>query len=134
MLTNRAYWPSTRLRGDASGILRRADCASAWLSAAAPFAPGGWLASLTLDERLLATLATAAPAGLPPVSAIGLETALEAMAPASKLALAADCDCWVAWCAGERRKALPADPEDLVRYLRALEADGKKSAPWPAGS
>lgn len=80
------------------------------------------------DQRLLSTLAAAAPADLPPVSAIGLETALEAMAPASKLALAADCECWLAWCGGERRQPLPADPEDLVRYLRALEADRKKPA------
>jgi len=85
-------------------------------------------AGLTPDERLLAALAAAAPADLPPVSATGLEIALEAMAHASKLALAADCDCWLAWCGGERRRALPADPEDLVRYLRALEADGKKPA------
>lgn len=79
-------------------------------------------------ERLLETLARAAPADLPPVSAIGLETALEAMAPASMLAAAADLDCWLDWCAAERRRPLPADPEDLVRYLRALEADGKKPA------
>jgi len=85
-------------------------------------------ASPTADERLLAALAAAAPADLPPVNAIGLETAMEAMAPASKLALAADCACWIDWCAGERRQVLPADPEDLVRYLRALEADGKKPA------
>lgn len=80
------------------------------------------------DARLLATLGRAAPANLPPVSALGVETALEAMAPASKLAVAADLDCWLDWCAGERRAPCPADPEDLVRYLRALEADGRKPA------
>jgi len=85
-------------------------------------------AGLTPDDRLLSVLAAAAPTDLAPVSAIGLETALEAMAPASKLALAADCDCWLAWCGAERRQPLPADPEDLVRYLRALEADGRKPA------
>lgn len=84
--------------------------------------------TLDPDDRLIATLARAAPADLPPISALGLETALEAMAPASKLAIAADLDCWLDWCAHERRHALPADPEDLVRYLRALEADGKKPA------
>lgn len=84
--------------------------------------------ALTPDERLIATLGRAAPPSLPPISVLGLETALEAMAPASKLAIAADLDCWLAWCAGEHRQALPADPEDLVRYLRALEADGKKPA------
>ncbi|PZR52107.1 MAG: integrase, partial [Stutzerimonas stutzeri] len=62
------------------------------------------------------------------VSALGVETALDAMAPASKLAISADLDCWLEWCAGERRQPLAADPEDLVRYLRALEADGKKPA------
>jgi len=80
------------------------------------------------DARLLAALGCAAPADLPPVSALGLETALEAMAPASKLAVAADLDCWLGWCAGERRSPCPADPEDVVRYLRALEADGRKPA------
>jgi integrase len=84
--------------------------------------------ALTPDERLIATLSRAAPPSLPAISVLGLETALEAMAPASKLAIAGDLDCWLAWCAGEHRQALPADPEDLVRYLRALEADGKKPA------
>lgn len=84
--------------------------------------------TVTPDERLVATLGRAASVELTPVSAIGLETALEAMAPASKLAIAADLDCWLDWCAHEHRHALPADPEDLVRYLRTLEADGKKPA------
>ncbi len=84
--------------------------------------------AITPDMRLLAVLGRAAPADLPPVSALGVETALEAMADASKLALAADLDCWLAWCAGEHRTPCPADPEDLVRYLRALEADGRRPA------
>lgn len=82
----------------------------------------------TPDERLIATLGRAVPGDMAPVSAIGLETALEAMAPASKLAIAADLDCWLDWCAHEHRRALPAEPEDLVRYLRTLEADGRKPA------
>jgi integrase len=82
----------------------------------------------TPGERLMATLGRAAPADLAPVSALGIETALEAMAPASMLALCADLDCWIDWCAHEHRQTLPANPEDLVRYLRALEADGKKPA------
>ena len=82
----------------------------------------------TPDDRLLGVLGRAAPAYMAPVSALGLETALEAMADASKLAIAADLDCWLDWCAGEHRGPCPADPEDLVRYLRALEADGKKPA------
>lgn len=80
------------------------------------------------DARLLTALGRAGPASLPPVSALGVEVALEAMAVASKLAIAADLDCWIDWCAGEHRSPCPADPEDLVRYLRALEADGKKPA------
>jgi len=84
--------------------------------------------AVTPDERLVATLGRAVSDELTPVSALGLETALEAMAPASKLAIAADLDCWLDWCAHEHRHALPADPEDLVRYLRTLEADGKKPA------
>ncbi len=84
--------------------------------------------ALTPDERLMATLVRAAAPDLPPVSGLGVETALEALAPASKLAIAADLDCWLAWCAGECRRALPAHPEDLVRYIRALETDGKKPA------
>ncbi|WP_294443941.1 tyrosine-type recombinase/integrase [uncultured Sphingomonas sp.] len=84
--------------------------------------------AVTPDARLLTVLGRAAPADLPPVSALGVETALEAMADASKLAVAADLDCWLDWCAGDHRRPCPADPEDLVRYLRALEADGKKPA------
>ena len=45
---------------------------------------------VTPDDRLLAVLGRAASANLPPVSALGVETALEAMADASKLAVAAD--------------------------------------------
>ena len=80
------------------------------------------------DERLMRVLEHAAPADLPRVSIIGVETALEAMANASKLAIAADLDCWLDWCAGEHRIPCPAEPEHIVRYLRALEADGKKPA------
>ncbi len=82
----------------------------------------------TPDERLIAAVFRAAPENMPPVSVIGIETALEAMAPASKLAIAADLDCWLDWCAHEHRRTLPADAEDLVRYLRTLEAEGKKPA------
>lgn len=84
--------------------------------------------ALTPDERLIEAFGRAAPDDMAPVSVIGLETALEAMAPASKLALAADLDCWLDWCSHEQRRPLPAEPEDLVRYLRALEADSKRPA------
>lgn len=81
-----------------------------------------------VDARLLRTIAAALPAGFPPVSQLGVEAALEAMADATKAAIAADLDCFLAWCAGGRRVPFPADPEDLVRYLRHLEHDGRKSA------
>lgn len=84
--------------------------------------------ALTPDERLIEALGRAAPDNMAPVSVIGVETALEAMAPASKLALAADLDCWLDWCSHEHCRPLPAEPEHLVRYLRALEADGKRPA------
>ena len=80
------------------------------------------------DTRLMRTIATALPADFPPVSHLAVETALEAMADATKAAIAADLDCFVAWCVEERRSPFPADPEDLVRYLRHLEAQGKKPA------
>ncbi|WP_010219486.1 site-specific integrase [Sphingomonas sp. PAMC 26621] len=81
-----------------------------------------------VDARLLRTIAAALPADMPPVSALGVEIAFEAMADATKAAIAADLDCFVAWCVDEKRAPLPADPEDLVRYLRHLEAQGKKPA------
>ncbi|WP_010219682.1 tyrosine-type recombinase/integrase [Sphingomonas sp. PAMC 26621] len=81
-----------------------------------------------VDARLLRTIAAALPADMPPVSALGVETALEAMSDATKAAIAADLDCFVGWCVEERRSPFPADPEDLVRYLRHLEAQGKKPA------
>jgi len=73
-------------------------------------------------------IAVALPADMTPVSTLGVETALEAMADATKAAIAADLDCSVAWCTEEKRAPFPADPEDLVRYLRHLEAQGKKPA------
>ncbi|MGY2737010.1 tyrosine-type recombinase/integrase [Sphingomonas sp. UYP23] len=81
-----------------------------------------------VDARLLRVIVAALPGDMPPVSALGVETALEAMADATKAAIAADLDCFVAWCTNERRAPFPADPEDLVRYLRHLEAQGKKPA------
>lgn len=81
-----------------------------------------------VDARLLRTIATAFPADMAPVSAIAIDTALEAMADATKTAIAADLDCFVAWCAAELRAPFPADPEDLVLYLRYLEALDRKPA------
>lgn len=81
-----------------------------------------------VDARLLRTIAAALPADMPPISQLGVETALEAMADATKAAIAADLDCFIAWCAEERRAPFPAEPEDLVLYLRHLEAQGRKPA------
>lgn len=80
------------------------------------------------DARLLRTIGAALPADMPPVSALGVEVALEAMADATKAAIAADLDCFVGWCAEERRAPFPADPENLVLYLRHLETQKKKPA------
>ena len=81
-----------------------------------------------IDARLLRTIAAALPIDMPPVSQLGVETALEAMADATKAAIAADLDCFISWCGEERRAPFPANPEDLVLYLRHLEAAGKKPA------
>jgi|GEM_PF-5040980 len=68
----------------------------------------------TADARLLRTIAAALPADHPPVSRLGVETALEAMAEATKAAIAADLDCYVAWCANGRLPPFPANAESLV--------------------
>lgn len=85
-------------------------------------------AAEAVDARLLRTIAAALPADFPPVSQIGVETALEAMAEATKAAIAADLDCFAAWCAEEKCACFPAEPESLVLYLRHLEAQNKKPA------
>ena len=82
----------------------------------------------TIDMRLLRTIGGIVPADLPPISQLGLETALAAMADASKAAIASDLDCWRDWCGEEGRTPLPANPEDMVRYVNALDARGKKPA------
>ncbi|KKW90393.1 tyrosine-type recombinase/integrase [Sphingobium chungbukense] len=82
----------------------------------------------TIDMRLLRTIGGIVPIDLPPISQLGLETTLAAMADATKAAIAADLDCWRDWCGEESRTPLPADPEDMVRYVNALDARGKKPA------
>lgn len=84
--------------------------------------------SETVDMRLLRTIGGIVPTDQPPISQIGLETTLAAMADATKAAIAADLDCWRDWCGEESRTPLPADPEDIVRYVNALDARGKKPA------
>lgn len=82
----------------------------------------------TVDTRLLRTIGGIVPTDLPAISQLGLETTLAAMADATKAAIAADLDCWRYWCGEENRTPLPADPEDMVRYVNALDAKGKKPA------
>src|SRR3546814_12224384 len=78
--------------------------------------------------RLLRTSASIVPAALPPISQLGLETTLAAMADATKAAIPADLDCWSGWCGEEGRSPLLPDPEDLVRYVNALDGRAKKPA------
>ena len=80
------------------------------------------------ELRIIGALEAGASAAIGPVSELGLDAALSAMADNSKAALAADLDCFVDWCAAERRTAFPADPETLVRYLIARETAGAKPA------
>ena len=80
------------------------------------------------EARLLRTIGAALPADFPAVSQLGVETALEAMAEATISAMASDLDCFIGWCSTERRAPFPATPENLVLYLRYLEAEDKKPA------
>jgi site-specific recombinase XerD len=72
-------------------------------------------------DALAALVETALPNGTHRVSLIAFETAWEAMAPETRRALRDDLGCYLGWFANEKRCALPANPEDLVRYLRWLE-------------
>ena len=79
-------------------------------------------AAKPVSVDLLAQLVEAAlPTNFGGVSRIGFETAWEAMAPETRRALTDDLTCYLGWSALEKRQAFPADPEDLVRYLRWLE-------------
>lgn len=80
----------------------------------------------TADERLIRALQNIAPDEIKAISEIGFTTSLEAMADNSKAAIAADLTCYTEWCAGERRTGLPADPENLVRYIQMLDRRGSK--------
>ena len=81
-----------------------------------------------IDARVTRLLALALPADAGRVSEIGFTAQLGAMAAASKAALAADLTCYLAWCDDNRATPLPADPEDLVRYITMLETRGAKPA------
>ena len=80
------------------------------------------------ESRIALALEAGASQALPPVSELGFETALAAMADNSKAALAADLDCYVDWCLEQRRTAFPADPETIARYLQARDRAGAKPA------
>ena len=80
------------------------------------------------DERLTHTLLSLVPGDHNAVSGTGFDVALEAMADASKAAIAADLTCWQSWCVEQLHAPLPADPEAIVHYLRWLEQAGRKPA------
>ena len=58
----------------------------------------------SVDVRLLRTIGEIIPTDLPPISQLGLETTLAAMADATKAAIAADLDCWRDWCGESDRR------------------------------
>jgi len=81
-----------------------------------------------IDARVTRLLGLALPADAGPVSEIGFAAQLGAMAAASKAALASDLACYLRWCEDIRVAPLPAEPENLVRYIAMLEAQGAKPA------
>ena len=82
--------------------------------------------SESVDRRLIDAIIAALPADADAISAIGFEAQLAAMADNSKRALCADLDCFSTWCRDEQRPILPAEPETLVLYIRALDGMDKK--------
>lgn len=64
-------------------------------------------------------------------SALALEAAVAAMAPATKAAITSDLKCFLAWCQSRRpvATAVPADAETLVHYLRWLAKGSDTRAP-----
>jgi len=82
--------------------------------------------SESVDRRLIDAIVAALSADADAISEIGFEAQLAAMADNSKRALCADLDCFAAWCRDERRPILPAEPETLVLYIRALDNMDKK--------
>ena len=64
-------------------------------------------------------------------SALALEAAVAAMAPATKAAITADLKCFLAWCGSRRppEQAVAASPETLVHYLRWLAKGSDKRSP-----
>ena len=64
-------------------------------------------------------------------SALALEAAVAAMAPATKAAITADLKCFLHWCKTRRPAvlAVPASPETLVHYLRWLAQGSEARRP-----
>jgi hypothetical protein len=81
-----------------------------------------------IDARVTRLLGLALPADVGPVSEIGFAAQLGAMAAASKAALASDLACYLRWCEDILVAPLPAEPENLVRYITMLETRGAKPA------
>ena len=64
-------------------------------------------------------------------SEVGFDAAVDAMADATRSALVSDIKCFVSWCRSRREpvRVVPADPEDIVHYLRWLQAGSKARRP-----
>lgn len=71
------------------------------------------------ELRIAQALATGAEGNLDSICQDRFEAEFKAMALNSKIAVAADLDCYVDWCLAERRAAFPAEPVTLVRYIEA---------------
>ena len=74
---------------------------------------------LQAELRIAQALAAGADGTLDNISQDRFEAEFKAMALNSKIAAAADLDCYVDWCIAERRAAFPADPVTLVRYIES---------------
>jgi site-specific recombinase XerD len=74
---------------------------------------------LQAELRIAQALAAGADGTLENISQDHFEAEFKAMALNSKIAAAADLDCYVDWCLAEQRAAFPADPVTLVRYIEA---------------
>lgn len=79
-----------------------------------------------VEGRLAQLLSTALAEHSTLISKIGFAAELDAMAPATRAALAADLACYLRWC--DPARALPATPEQVVGYIAMLEARGAKPA------
>ena len=79
------------------------------------------------ELRIADALSVGAHPDIAPVSRIGFDAALDALALNSKLAIASDINCYVDWCLAEKRTAFPAEAETIVRYIE--ERDLQKAKP-----